>query len=290
MAHAAQLAVLVVLQSALGAPSTCPAREAVEAALLPSTANALRANREHIVLSASETTLRVQLAGESGAPILERSLATAASCAARVAAAATLVEAMELELHGGPPRVELPAMAAETAAPAREPGMEPELELGIAFLGSLSQATIEPAAGLTVDFATPWAGLRLRAALFAEGRRSLAIGTGSVSYQSSWLAIGPGYRLGWQRFSIEAGISLTGALQQLRGDGVTSVAAATALEAGAGLDAAAAWSFGSWKVWGGFFVLYWPTDTNLVVAALGESRPLPSWEGLLGAGLQFRSF
>jgi hypothetical protein len=73
----------------------------------------------------------------------------------------------------------------------------------------------------------------------------------------------------------------------LRGDGVTSLARASTLEAGAGLDVEARWSLGAWALSGGLFVLAWPANTMVALAALDENRALPSWEGLLGVGLEF---
>lgn len=273
--------------------STCPAPQAVEAAVLPSSAAALRRHREHVTLSVTGSTLRLQLVDAAAEPVLERTLVTVASCAARAAAAATMVEAMELELYGGAPVVELPALRDEPMPLAITVEAPPTahasagLEVGVAVLGALSGDAIEPAVGVTIDVAPALAGLRLRAALFAEGTRSLAFGAGSVGYQRSWLAVGPGYRLRWRRVSFQVGLSATASRLALRGDGTTSLASVTAFEAGAGLDVEARWSLGAWAISGGLFVLSWPASTNIALAVLDESRTLPSWEGLLGAGLEF---
>jgi len=163
------------------------------------------------------------------------------------------------------------------------------VDLGAAVLGSLSGDAVAPAGGLTLAIAWKHTGLRLGSAFFAEARRSLTFTAGSAGYQRFWLAVGPAYEVRWDRFSLELGLAATGALLSLSGDGTTSLASASAFEAGAALDLEAKWSFGSWGVWGGLFVLTWPADTKVAISALNESRSLPIWEGLLGAGIQFNA-
>ena len=289
--------------------TSCPTPADVEALVLQGNGPGRRGDRAELIIS--DGRLRVRLLDRTGNPVNERELALDAPCSGLAAAAAAVIEAMELELRSSP---EVDIGAAGTGAGATRgsgatkgagvtmvagattgaevgtgAGATLSYAVGAMFLESIADDALAPGAALTLSLGSSKSGFRLETGLFVEARRQLAFDGGTASYQRFWLSLGPGYAVKWRHFTFEGELVALGGLVWSGGDGTTSPGSGTALEVGGALGLTGQWSFGAFAISTGPLLLLWPEGTNVEIVSLHQSRALPVWDGLWSLGVRFGS-
>jgi len=247
------LALLVVLLHAAGAPATAPraadataaapGRVVVESATTCPTAAEVEerlrvllpplgdgAAPERATLSAEAGALRVRLAAADGAPIAERTVTVAASCADRANVVAVVIAAWDVQQRAervddpslphaprAAPPPSPPAVVAAAPSPPRAAG--PRLEVALGPAVTFVDGGVAPTGALT---AALW-GRRLGGRLGAFGLlpRGEALGAG----EARWTRVGA---------TLEAGLRATGRFGRL--DGHAGLVLGAVVASGQGFD------------------------------------------------------
>ena len=278
--------------------TSCPTPAEVEALVLRGMGDDQRSDRAELIVSGGR--LSVRLLDRAGALVTQRELNADALCASLAAAAAAVINAMELQLRSPPqvgigaihnPAEPTPQSQGSASRTERAPPPPPRLTfaVGALFLGSIADDALAPGGALTVGLGFQGSSFRLESGFFAEAPRQLVLDGGAASYQRSWLSIGAGYAVGWRDFAFEGQLAVLGGVTSLMGDGKTSKGSGTILEPGGALGLTAQWSFGVLAISTGPLLLLWPGGNRVEIVGLHQSQALPQWDGLWSVGLRFGS-
>ena len=310
------LARLVLAMPALSGSGLCPAPEAVrraaEALSFPARSSEDEATIEaaEVEERAAEDTagqpanvararLRLTLRDRTGATLGEKSFAATADCdglASAVALTLLFWEGLPAgprpQMPGPPPPAQLRPVVVVAAAPAPVPAaLEPRWHLGAGFapLASVAPGAGTALAGLAeLALSEPSRRWGVVLSVEGEGSRSLALQTGSASWNRWALGLGIERRFGLRalpRLSLVAQADLAAALLFASGRGFEVDRSALSADAGLRAGAKLEWARAATRVWLGGFLEGWPIPEEVTLASASGGPRAPQLEVLFGLGL-----
>ena len=288
----------------VGGDSTCPSPSAVRERLGEITdvgAATSQSDRHRANLSSVGGKVHVELLGEDGRLLAERTLEQTGSCSDLSEAAAVVLSTWEAEFNPHiAASVVLPPSAAsvraETSpavvAKAHAPEAPLRFDVGLALLGSIAGGEVVPGAKLEGSLFPTSSRLGLGAALSASSTHSQSVDSspGDVHWMRVALTVGPKYRLGQRATMLDLYAGGAIAVLHVEGFGIPSSAADTSAQLGLGAGLRGLWAWNNAAAWLGVDALAFPGRDSLEIGGVGDVGQLPRLEIQIAFGVSLGRF
>ena len=284
--------------------STCPTPAEVRdqlAAMAPATAEdaAVKPGAHIANVSGAGSGVRVELLGEDGQLVAERTLERTGSCGEVAEAIAVIISAWEAKFDPNlaTPAVRLPAPAPYEPATnlvveEPQPGRPMSFDVGLAALASIAGG--DAAYGLKLEgclfpVGTPL-GLDVALAASTTHTQSIAAPGSAAQWTRAALSAGPTFRV--QRNSAMLDLHGGGVLAALhvQGAGLSSASSDTTAQLGLAVGLRFMWAFGNAAGWIGADAYAYPGQDRLTIGNYGEVGQLPRVEVQIAVGVSAGQF
>lgn len=290
----------------VGGDSTCPSPAEVrerlgEIADVGAKGTTTQSDRHRANLSSVGGKVHVELLGEDGRLLSERTLDQTGSCADVSLAVAVVLSTWEAEFNphiaasvvlpppAEPERAEtLPAVVAKAHAPEAPL----RFDVGLALLGSLAGGEVVPGTRLEGSLFPTSGSLGLGAALSASSTHSQSVdaSAGDVHWMRVALTVGPKYRFGQGATMLELFAGGVIAVLHVEGVGIPSSSADTSAQLGIAAGLRGLWAWNNAAAWLGLDALAFPGRDSLEIGGVGDVGQLPRLEIQIASGVSLGRF